>query len=474
MTSDARTIRVEAIARVEGEGGVRVVYDGDRLVSVELSIYEPPRFFEGFLRGRHASETPDLTARICGICPVAYQMSACLAVEDACGVTVGGPIAELRRLLYAGEWIESHALHIVMLHAPDLLGCADVIGLSRDHPDRVEAGLRLKQIGNRIMEVVGGRPIHPVNVRVGGFHRWPEPGAVDELRADIDEAIGLARRLVEWTGSLEVPDATIDADLVALTDPDPDRYAVVGGRLRSTSGLACAVSEFGDHLVEHQVPHSTALHATLDGRTYLVGPLSRFVLNHAALHPEARAAADGIGLGPETRNPHRTIAIRAVEVLQAALDARRILDLLPRDEAPSVPCEYRSGTGNGWTEAPRGLLHHRYELADDGTIRRAVIVPPTSQNQAVIERTLRLHLERHPEPDDAALGRACEQLIRTFDPCISCATHFLDLTVTRRPPESRRAVTGGRAGRDEGSAEWTNGGTRPPSASHGPVGPAVG
>ena len=175
-----RILSVAELARVEGEGALYVRASGGRVEEAQLDIYEPPRFFEAFLRGRAYTEPPDITARICGICPVAYQMSACAAIEDACGVTVPGPVADPRRLLYCGEWIESHALHIYLLHAPNFLGYRSGIEMATDRRDLVERGLALKKAGNAIMEAVGGRAIHPVNVRLGGFYRSP---ARDELRA---------------------------------------------------------------------------------------------------------------------------------------------------------------------------------------------------------------------------------------------------------------------------------------------------
>src|SRR3954463_8957999 len=168
-----KTIKVDVLARVEGEDGLRLVIDGNTLREAELKIFEPPRFFEAFLRGRNYTEVPDITARICGICPVAYQMSAVHAMEDALGIAIPQPIRELRRLLYCGEWIESHVLHMYMLHAPDFLGYEGAVEMAKDHPDVVRDGLALKKAGNEILKLLGGREIHPINVRVGGFYRTP-------------------------------------------------------------------------------------------------------------------------------------------------------------------------------------------------------------------------------------------------------------------------------------------------------------
>jgi coenzyme F420-reducing hydrogenase alpha subunit len=432
MTHRSRSLRVSELSRVEGEGAMRVTVDGDRVSDVQLTIYEPPRFFEAFLRGRRYTEPPDITARICGICPVAYQMSACRAIEAACGVTVDGPLADLRRLLYCGEWISSHALHIYLLHAPDFLGYPSAIDLARDQRPLVERGLALKRAGNQVMTTVGARAIHPINVRVGGFYHAPTPAdlaaLVEPLRRALDDAYATA----VWVGGFDVPDFTHDHELLALVDPG--RYAIDAGTPRTDRGLAFEVADFERRVVEEQVPHSTALHARLAGRPghYLTGPTARYTLSRRWLSPLARQAATAAGLGADCRNPFRSIAVRAVETVYAIEEALRLIDAYEPPPRPAVPVPARAGTGHGATEAPRGTLFHRYELAADGTVRSARIVPPTAQNQPAIEDDLRRFVEPRIDHDDDRLTHECEQAIRNYDPCISCATHFLDLTVERR------------------------------------------
>jgi len=427
--STSRRLRVSALTRVEGEGGLHIAVHDGKVTSVELNIYEPPRFFEAFLRGRGYTEPPDITARVCGICPVAYQMSACQAIEDACGVHVGGQLAALRRLLYCGEWIESHALHIYLLHAPDFLGLPDAIALAERDRATLERGLSLKKAGNAIMELVGGRSIHPINVRLGGFYRLPAKaelaGLTEQLRRALDEAIATAR----WASTFEFPDATIDHELLSLRDPG--RYPIDTGTLVSSSGLDFSPAEYLDHVTELQVPHSTALHATLDGGRYLVGPLARYAMNAKWLSPTAREVATDIGLGGRCRNPHRSILVRAVETVYAIDEALRIIAEYEPPEIAAVDVSPRAGTGHGVTEAPRGLLYHRYRIDTDGTIEDAVIVPPTAQNQPAIEDDLRRLVSISLHLDDHELAHRCERAIRNYDPCISCSAHFLDLTVDR-------------------------------------------
>lgn len=417
-----RHLDVPILARVEGEGALAVTIRGGRVTGVNLRIFEPPRFFEALLRGRRFDEPVDITARICGICPVAYQMSAVQALESACGVVVDREIDELRRLLYCGEWIESHLLHMVMLHAPDFLGVPSGIDLVRDHREQVEAGLRVRQLGNRIVDVVGGRAVHPVNVRVGGFHKVPTRAALAALLPDIEQALRDVPELVRWMSRFTFPLLEHDMGYVSLRPTD--EYPMHRGVVARSWDTDLRVEAWPNHFVEVQVPHSTAFHAeTIDGRMYAVGPLARFELCGHLMHPEVRALAAEIGLEGGTRNPFRSILVRGLEAYEALLSARSIIDAYRTPERSWVPVEPRPGIGHGATEAPRGLLYHRYEIAGDGTIAAATIVPPTSQNQAVIERDVRVFAQANVHLSNAILERRCEHVIRNFDPCISCSTH---------------------------------------------------
>jgi len=425
-----RSLSVAGLARVEGEGAMHIRVDDGEVTDVRLEIYEPPRFFEALLRGRGYTEAPDITARVCGICPVAYQLSACRAIEDACGVTVDGTLADLRRLLYCGEWIESHALHIYLLHAPDFLGYDGAVELARDHRSIVERGLAIKKAGNELLTVLGGRAIHPVNVRVGGFYRAPSPAELAALVPALRRALDDALSTVEWVARFEYPDFHHDHELLALVEPD--RYAIESGTPATDRGLSFAVRDFEAHIVEEQVPHSTALHASLAGRgRYLTGPLARYALSQHLLSPLARQAAGAAGLDVDCRNPFRSIVVRAVELVYAVEEALRLIDAYRPPQLAAVAVPPRAGVGYGATEAPRGTLFHRYALAADGTITSARIVPPTAQNQASIEHDLRALVGQRLDLDDHRLTHECEQAIRNYDPCISCATHFLTLSVER-------------------------------------------
>ncbi len=425
-----RRLHVDLLTRIEGEGALDLQIENGRVSDARLRIFEPPRLFEALLRGRHYTEAPDITARICGICPVAYQMSAVHAIERAAGVQIGGPLRALRRLLYCGEWIESHALHVVMLHAPDFLGYANAIEMARDHRAALDAGLQLKRAGNAILRTLGGREIHPVNVRVGGFYRVAARAERAPLAGEIERARDCALAILRWTSGFPLPDFTRDYELVALRHPQ--EYPFNEGRIVSSRGLDIDPAEFDTHFEERQVAHSTALHAVIRRRgSYLVGPLARYGLNFDRLTPEVQSLAREVGLGPLCRNPFQSILVRTLEAIYACEEALRLIATYEPPEAPYVAVEVRAGTGQACTEAPRGLCHHLYEIDASGMIRRARIVPPTSQNQLSIEQDLREIASRHLSLSDDDLRDRCEQAIRNHDPCISCSAHFLKLTVHR-------------------------------------------
>jgi sulfhydrogenase subunit alpha len=427
-----RTIAVNYLARVEGEGALRVRIHDRTVEDVELKIFEPPRFFEAFLRGRSYREAPDITARICGICPVAYQMSSCNAMEQALGISVTGALRELRRLLYCGEWIESHALHIYLLHAPDFLGYPDAIALAKDHPDAVKQGLALKKVGNALMTLLGGREIHPVNVRIGGFYRCPSREELEAIRPDVVHALELAEQTARFVAGLTFPKIEEDYEFVSLRHPD--EYPLTDGEIVSNRGLRIPVSKYDETFEEIHAPYSNALQSVRKGAgSYLVGPLARYALNHDRLSTRARAIAREVGLEPIVTNPYRSIIVRVVESVYACEESLRIIDAYRPPAASFVPPPDRLGpaTGFGISEAPRGMLYHRYRLDDAGLIQEAKIVAPTSQNQKRIEDDLRSLVTRSLDLDEAALTNMCERAIRNYDPCISCATHFLDFELIR-------------------------------------------
>jgi sulfhydrogenase subunit alpha len=432
--SGVRTIRVGALARVEGEGALHLEYVDGKVRAARLDIYEPPRFFEAFLRGRDFREVPDITARICGICPIAYQMGSCHALEKAMGVfnQVDPAIRALRNVLYCGEWIESHVLHMFLLHLPDFLGAESAISLVADHGPVVKKALRLKKLGNDLVTLLAGRAVHPVGVCVGGFYRAPDPEKVapfvPELKSAVEEMSELTLFLAE---KIEYPKLERDYEFVSLCPNN--EYPMNLGRIRSNKGLDVDQEEFGGAIEERHVAHSTALHSAIKVRgPYMVGPLARLNLNWEKLHPKA------LELVPQVcklmkqelpwKNNFLSLVARGLETVHALALAHDILAKYTVPARAAIPLTPRAGIGGHGTEAPRGICWHQYRTESDGTIAFARIIPPTSQNQATIEADLAALAPSLTALSDDVAALRCEHLIRNYDPCISCSVHFLKLT----------------------------------------------
>jgi sulfhydrogenase subunit alpha len=436
----SRTFEVKALTRVEGEGRLYARIEGETVEHVELNIYEPPRFFESFLRGREVREVPDIVARICGICPVAYQMSACHALEKALGLALTPEIRTLRRLLYCGEWLESHLLHIHLLHAPDFLGYESGISMAADHREFIERGLKMKKIGNRLLDILGGRSVHPVNVAVGGFYRAPSVRELKELLPDLEWGVNAAVEALRFIADFDFPEFEQPYEFVSLKHDN--EYPMNEGRVVSSGGVDVAIDEYEQVFEERHVSHSTALHSVKvpEQTAYLCGPLARINICLDQLPPIARKEADNCGIDWPCANNFQSIVARTIEVIAAFEEAVRIVGEYNAEPSVSrVPFTPSAGEGCHATEAPRGLLYHRYRIGDDGLIAEAKIVPPTSQNQLQIENDLKAFIPGILELDDQTATQRCEHLIRNYDPCISCATHFLRLDLDRADPTANDA-----------------------------------
>ncbi len=426
-----RSVEVPVIARVEGEGALHIKVKDGEILDLRLEIYEPPRFFEAFLAGRHFSEVPDIVPRICGICPVAYQMSAIYGLERLFGVEVPEGTRELRRLLYCGEWIESHILHVFLLAAPDFLGYRSAIEMAKDHPDLVKMALDIKRVGNDIMEKVGGREIHPVSPRVGGFSRAARKRELEPLLPRLEWALEQMPGIADFVASLPSPSLPREVELVSMVHPT--EYPINEGSMASTTGRRWEFTEYEDITQELHVEHSNALHSVMtDTQTaYHTGPLARVNLNANLLTPVAKDCMTRAGLSVPEGDPFFSMAARVAESALAIEQAIRIIrDYVP-PEPPMAEVVPKAGRGMWATEAPRGTLYHRYDVAEDGTILEAKIVPPTSQNLRHMEEDLRNFVPGVLDRPDEELTRLCEMVVRNYDPCISCATHFLSLDIQR-------------------------------------------
>ncbi len=425
-----REFKVGYLTRVEGEGTLQLRVRGREVVEARLKIFEAPRYFERLVVGRTGDEVIDIVTRICGICPIAYQMSAVHGFERLYGVEIDPSVRALRRLLYSAEWIQSHALHVYLLHAPDFLGYPSALAMAADHRAVVEQGLAIKRVGNRMIAALGGRPVHPISVRVGGFSRVPRRRDLEDIRRELDTTVEQSLATVRLVAGWEPPALQHPQPLVALRHPT--EYPYNDGRIVSSDGLDLDPGAWGDAFEELHIEGSNALHArTHDGQVYLLGPTARIALASEQLHPLAAEALAETGLQDEIRiNIHRSIVARAVELLHACAEARDLIDAYRPPAEPGVPFTPRAGVASWSTEAPRGLLHHRYEVDEQGHVTHAQIVPPTSQNQGAIEADLAAFAPTVLDLPHAEATHQMEMLIRAYDPCISCATHFLDLRIT--------------------------------------------
>jgi sulfhydrogenase subunit alpha len=429
-----RRIAVEHLARVEGHGGITVELEGERVADVRFDVFEGIRLIEGLVGGRSWADVSQIVSRICSICSVAHSLTSIRATEKAFGVRTTRQTELLRDLLWRGENIESHALHLFLLAAPDYLGYPSGPAMAADHPEAVAVGLRLKQLGNRVMEVVGGRAIHPVNAVPGGFGRVPDEAALMGLRKMLAAAapdVAAAVEVVRGLPPLEPLDA--DTTYVALRLDDDYRYDV--GRevvvVRDGERRAIPVERLREAAPERAVAHSHAKHTLLDGRPFMVGALARLTVNRDRLPGRGLALVEELGISLPSRDPLDNNKAQAVEL---ALDVDRAVELVDRlleqglEPEPPVEVRPRAATGTVVTEAPRGILLHSYTYDDAGRITHADVITPTAFNAASVEDHFRAAVERDGVADEARLKRSLEMIARAYDPCISCSVHLV-----RRP-----------------------------------------
>jgi coenzyme F420-reducing hydrogenase alpha subunit len=424
-----KLFKTDYLARVEGEGGVVIEITDGSISKVHMRIFEAPRFFEAFLKGRPHQDVIDFTARICGICPVAYQMSSVHAIEKIFKVTVSPPVRELRRLLYCGEWIESHALHVYLLQGPDFYGLESAWA-GREYLEIAKRGFRFKKLGNDILTILGGRPVHPVSVRAGGFFSVPTRKALAPLLPELEKAYVESLQAIRWSASLDFGDPVVATEFISLGNTT--QYPMNEGRVVSTMGLDTTIEDFLGSIQEYQVDYSTALHSGIkrEGTVspYIVGPLSRLNLNHEKLPDGIRSAMNEAGISLPIANIRMAIIARVIEISYAFHEAMRIIRAYDEPDRPYEVFEPSCGVATWATEAPRGILIHRYELDDRGCVKGATIIPPTSQNLAHMEKMIRDFAVTRIGSQPDHLRKEIEKIIRSYDPCISCSVHtvFID------------------------------------------------
>lgn len=417
-------LTVEHVARIEGHGNISIHVEDGVVRDIRLDVVEPARFFESMVVGRRFDEAPLITSRICGICSPNHQITSIKAIEAALGVEVTERTKLLRKLLVYGSYLQNHATHLYVFAAPDFVGLPSVFPLAASHPDIVERALRIKKLGNELTSLVGGRSVHPVTAVIGGFTAEPDPRALDAFREMLGAVVADALATVDLFASFPVPDFDSSGEMLALTAEDD--YAIYEGETAALdAGWRRPAGEYRDFIREDVVGHSNAKHSTVDGRPFLVGAVARANLNEAMLNAAGREAMTRAGIALPTRNPFHTNVLQAVELADAA---ERCIGYISRllemggTSAPA-PVRVRAGEGGSATEAPRGTLYHSYGIDDDGIITRGDVITPTAQNLANLEADMRGFAPTVADRPEAEFTLLVEELVRAYDPCLSCSVH---------------------------------------------------
>ncbi|MDZ4383866.1 MAG: Ni/Fe hydrogenase subunit alpha, partial [Nitrospirota bacterium] len=427
-------IHLHHITRVEGHGNIVLNIRERRIEELRLEIVESPRFFEVMVKGRHITEAPHITSRICGICAISHTSASIKACEAALGITPSDTVVLLRKILLNAETLQSHILHLYLLVAPDFFRVGSVIPLAKTHPDIVKRGLRLKKTANEICRVLVGRHVHPIGMTIGGFTRMPAQKDLQEVRKVLEAAIPDMEETVRLFEGLEIPEFKRETRYCSLRDES--EYALYDGRLYSKDTPLTEVNQYREFITEEVIEYSTAKHVRSGDSSIMVGALARLNNNYPHLSDKAKETAARLGFSLPCTNPFMNNAAQVVESVHCIYDSLRLLDLLfekPHSPASSgtefnsVPTgmdkiPIRAGLGVGVVEAPRGTLYHEYGVDERGIIQSVNCIIPTAQNLANIEGDIRAIVPMILGLPKEEIERTLEMLTRAYDPCISCST----------------------------------------------------
>lgn len=418
------TLTVEHVARIEGHGTITVDVEDGIVRDIRMDIIEPVRLFESMVVGRRFDEAPLITSRICGICSPNHAVTSIKSVEAALGIEVSERTKMLRQLMVYGSFLQNHATHLYLFAAPDFVGQPSVFPLAETHPEVVKRALKLKKLGNELTGVIGGRSVHPITAVVGGFTAEPEAHELDRLAQALHEVARDAADTVELFAGFDVPRFETAGEMLALVSPDT--YAIYDGEVCALDAGWCRpVGDYHEFITETIVGHSNAKHSTVDGRTFLVGSLARVNLSWDRLMPSARVVASKAGLRPVTKNSFMNNVCQAIELVDAAERCALLCEALLEAGGSSAvePFDIKAGTGTGATEAPRGTLYHSISLDDDGIVTAGNVITPTAQNLANLEADMRAFAPTVASLPAEEFTLKIEQLVRAYDPCLSCAVH---------------------------------------------------
>lgn len=425
------SVHVEHVTRVEGHGNIVLDVKNSRIEKLQWNVVEAPRFFEAMLRGQHYNELRPITSRICGICSIGHSLASLKATEDALDVKITKQTAMLRRLAIHAENMQSHILHIGYLAAPDLFGVGSVFPLVGKHTDTLLKIVKLHRLANEMSDLICGRTIHPIRLVVGGFSLIPTEKQLLQLKNRLAEGQDLTKELAVVIQSVadKLPNFTRETEYIGLSSDS--EYAFYDGNIASTdTGKHPTYRDYKEIMNEYIVPQSTAKYVKHARESYMVGALARFNLNSAQLHPAAQEVAHIFGLKPLTYNPFMNTIAQLVEFSHNIEDSLILIDSLLdqgiKSEKPVKPV-VKAGRGVGIVEVPRGILVHDYTLNSKGYCTKANCIIPTNQNHANIQLDMEKLVPQILNKSEKEIELTLEMLVRAYDPCISCSTHYLDV-----------------------------------------------
>jgi len=425
MTKIDINVDVHHLTRVEGHGNIVVRIKDGKVEEAKWEVVETPRFFEVMLKGKHYTSAGILTARICGICSIGHCLASIRATENAFGVEVPPLAAKLRLLAKHGETLQSHALHLFFLAAPDFLGLPSAIPLLEHNPEVFGIATRLKGLANDLCDAVAGRTTHPVSLLVGGVGAMPDKKLLRRFSDDLRSSLDDLRLTFELFKTFEIPAFERETEFVSLKGEGD--YPWIGGKLVSTDGV---VKEEHDYLAmtnEYVTEGNTSKWCKLSRESMAVGALARFNNNPHFLAAAARTMAPELGLLAPCHNPYMFNAAQLVECVHVVHESMALIDNICASDATElmVEVEPKASRGVGAVEVPRGILYHDYEYGDDGRVVKANCIIPTTQNNANIHLDIQGLAQEYSrrQTSDAEIEKLCSMLVRAYDPCISCSVH---------------------------------------------------
>jgi sulfhydrogenase subunit alpha len=424
-------LEVHYVTRVEGHGNIFVNVKEGIIEKCEWAIPEAPRFFEAMVVGRQYSDLHHITSRICGICSIGHTLASLKATEAAMGIKISEQDLKLRKIALHAENLQSHLLHLGFLVLPDLLGVGSVIPLTSSNPNEVKTVLRLHRQANEMSNLICGRTTHPQRLIPGGFSKIPSIKELTELRQKLKDSVPDLLAVAELIKSLapKLPDFTRETEFIGLTSPE--EYALYDGVIGSTDTGTAPVNEYLSYTNEYILPISTAKRAKHSRASYMVGALARLNLNYNKLSPLAKKTAEMFNLKPICHNPFMNNIAQLVEIVHSVEDSIKLINELEAAGLKSQP-EYnkpeikvKAGHGVGAVEVPRGILFHDYTYNDKGICTKANCVIPTNQNHGNIELDMKALLPKILDKTEKEIELSLEMLVRAYDPCISCSTHYV-------------------------------------------------